>query len=540
MDEPLYKGRKQDESEDTRFFGTYMDYEKLDEDDFSDSDSLISRPSKKDSPVSVEARGTQSKATLNKDICVYMNVGAWTGGQSTFGLVSGPEVALCCLHPGKPPVPPRHGGQIRIPKQEPGFDLLDPKGRIATFLTGAAQYHHAPRTPQVLAYYRCPYDFELISKDSLYLFFPDMHINLYKGLPCDAFIKRDGSNQKVSQAPDLAAMLKYVEWCLSNPFLETKVFHLGDLYEVCHTQAILNRAYHQYAKELKKGSTPNPANFRGVTTAYGAIELWSRRKSMKWKVPWKQDDPIRVYLSKCKLDILDRTGIESAIEGLYAADGMTPQLWNILKQNFIRGNHDMAPPHPYLVDVFQNSISETDAMKKAVEDGKKQKWVVCDDPQIQNPVYGGGTQYVHWEHGHAYDPSNNIQTFFRMDVRSRNVFKTKFIEDFGLPGGWLSTQEYLIDAFNAEAKGQAAKDPGLWASANRKVTKKVTKKAKDYLGDSVLETYALWRAFRIFDQMPDVKLVVMGHTHVPHLEDFSETKNQKQSEAYSMLEELDM
>ena len=491
-------------------------------------------------PATSEVRGSKARTKINLRIALYMNVGAWTGGMSTFGLVSRGEVALCSWLPFVPVPAQKHedpGEVWRNKDSDSGHSRVESGAPIHSFLTGAHSFDHQ-NDPVVLASYTAGSSFTFLSNpNELKLFLPDMHMNVFRELPIDGFT-RPTDNGPVSMVGHLAKMLAYVDAFRQTSAVTLSVYHLGDLYDTWHAQNVFYTAYkHSYT--MNPQQKPKTANLRlrkagGFllnTTPFGALETLFDKLDLKPRLPYDKTDSRGRWLDQ-PLDFLDLSAIEQRIEDIHSGHKeLTPAMWAILKQNYIRGNHDMRRDHPFLQDVLKNGMTHDEARKERIRvDRTKYKkypmgWLVFDDPDTdfkneEYQEYGGGTPdgKIRWEHGHAFDPYNHLQSYQRMDERKRPLrSKHKFVEDAGLPGGWEATREFVNTIFMA-----AYKEGNLIDWSKRKFHK-TKKKVGGVLGDKVLEWFAKDRAERIFHNHEEVRLVVLGHTHVPDLHDFTKT-----------------
>lgn len=432
-------------------------------------------------------------------IQIYMNVGAWTGGQSTFGLVSGQEVALMSWLPN-PPNP----GKCEQVSRDPDLGELKPDGLIRHFVNQAQAW--AKQNLAGTDTSRClplaslralavPDDFHFVPADQLHLFLPDMHINLYKGYSCDGFCKEE-NGQRVSLEADLAEFLRCIETSSPQPILH----HLGDLYEVWHTQIIYDQAYTALEEDIAlleltalKGG--NLADWMQQATPLDALTVLSRSLDVQ-VTPWLQN---QVGLDQ-PLDFLNQSAIEERIRQAY------PKLnWSLLTSNQMRGNHDMLEENRYLQYRFQNGPEPTGG-----------DWPRHDD-QTLDKGYGDQLEHTWFEHGHAFDPYNHALGAFRID---RLPVDLGFTKSPPLYGGFKSTEEFIQTLLKAT-------DSDI---------QRVGMNAMALVGDLWLEIFSYERAEVIFAaKSNEINLVVLGHTHVPHLEDFAVVQPRRKKLSITVL-----
>lgn len=569
--------------------------------------------------VAPTALRSDGKAVLNERIQVYMNIGAWTGGQSTFGLVSGRHVALCSWM-RQPTAGGCAGKGIFKSADREAEALKEPGGGsepnlIRTFLQGLRTADGVIYKDRgfVIYYHRSRLLDAFVDGKTLFVFLPDMHINLFRMLAINAFAPGG------KWATELNSLLNYVRrFSKKNGATRVRVVHLGDLYELFHVQGLLDACFRQEIRELRKESDVRAisadsvkdsdydddgrpkklftrhmdkrAYHAGKVTEFlrkyedkrkkyrdgegikidEALKILSRIDGLRWDEKHRRKDIAQLQCVRrgTKIAVSNLDKIEKAIQEEY------PELkdnWDILTgtcvddnltSEYLRGNHDLREANRYVDGVYNKKqfveYAERQCMKpnrkgqmstsewKKPWGPTKSEWARMDDELIDEPSpeetkpgthdwrrYASRSGHMWYEHGHAWDPFNNKLVSDRFDTHGRKS------AELGkkLPGGWKVVQDYIIRVLNVDAgpsnvplvmllfppftilgivgqlalEGEHAKDEGM-------------KKLETWIGDKQLETYSGWRMKGIFHErgkrngtvMP-IRLVVMGHTHVPYM-----------------------
>lgn len=483
-------------------------------------DRLLQKEDKPDvRPVTLQAVGAPASSRLDSTPRFYMNIGSWTNGQTTFGLVSGNEAALCCWLP--------HGD--RKQQFDSSDDLINeekllPDGDIHRFIKAARTYQTdrgAVSGAKVLAAFKLKYGY-FVMGSRLLVFFPDMHLTLFKGHPCDAFVReyvevtrgQESVERPVSLEDDLADMLSFLKHHGKQRGVTRIVtFHLGDLFEVCHTQAILDLALRQLLenKEVER----DWLNLRDkLTDLYNP--KWALQKfGEKFHKEFKLWGDVNIVDGDRRLDPWDWRAIEDRIRAQF------PKLdWSLLCGlgdeksavsfgEYLRGNHDMDKDHDYL-KLYHDSGKRKDSQRTG---DKKVDWKNRDDLEVGDQDYTGTIvnhrqvvtdQRVRWEHGHAFDPYNHRTSFFSM-THFKGIKKVK-----KLYGGWRNTRDFIQKFFKNPGKG------GGWMV--------------DMANRFGLQVYARNRAKAIFKQHPRTTLVILGHTHIAEMRDYSDGHLEEEAE----------
>lgn len=503
------------------------------------------------------AHGQSNNNNLNTDVQCYMNVGAWTGGRTDVGIVSADEVALCSWRPTPDAGTHKYRG-VRAKNQLDQNDrwTFAQTGMVANFINAAAT---ASPGFQVLGGYVSPGGFKFTNANEALVFLPDSHLNLFREFACDSFAKKvhtGGGYFKQSLVPDLVAFLNFYQLWKAGACPAAKLIHVGDRVDIWHTQAICLEAHSylhltllaNWEKEHGKGSTTKIPYYHDATLtvldrkqaeADIAANLGAKKGITKCEVTlsdWPNNvdvfDAMALFAEKNKLkdfrlsnslkgrrvDYTSYQSIEAAIEAVYPE--MTPALWGLFDVK-VRGNHDMDLDHPYMHDRYKYPLDKKYlSFNPNCQDGRG--WWPDHDEEDPSSTghYGnviGRNNCIWFEHGHVFDYYNHRKTFFREDIRAPEP-DLKFRPAGPLPGGFMSTVGFVKDAFVWEMSQEAT----------YKHTGKMFYVASGIVGDKVLEQYSYHRARRIFDKHAKgqngesaVHLVVMGHTHVPHIEDFA-------------------
>jgi len=491
---------------------------------------------------SVHGKATQN--TFNQAVQCYVNVGAWTGGRTDICVVSGSEVALCSWN--APPDADKHkvrGDRAKYAKDKPKFS---PSGKVTDFIQSAGG---ANKWFTLLGGYIAPGGFKFTADTEAIIFLPDSHMNMFRESYCDAFCKpqRTALSGKASMVTDLLAFLNFYQGWKGSNCPGAKLVHLGDRVDIWHVQAVcldahryLQELVDQYEKEHGKGTNPNipvyhDANYyvvdrKKVKPSDRAI-VTRQIKPSNWPKQVDVFDALALFIEKNNLlkrvrpdgslkgvvvDYSDYQSVEAAIQGRYPE--ITSGHWQLFDK-LVRGNHDMDLNHPYLADRYKYPLDKP-YLKSA---GKPADpwWDDWDDttPKSTSP-YGnviGTNDCIWYEHGHAFDPYNHRGVFHREDKRAPEP-DLKMRVAPPIQGGFMSTLGFVRDAFTWEGvTGKSKANPGS-----------LFYKASGIAGDVGLEFYAYHRTRKIFDKHGKgkngekmVNLVVMGHTHVPHIEDFA-------------------
>lgn len=537
-----------------------------------------------------EGFGSAADNEVDSRVMVYLNPGAWTGGRTGFGLVGREYVIACSLlaWPEKPK--PRLWGKGLTKTQSGAAEFiahLVRKNQIdwdnpAHKFIGQAKDSFPDL--EILAYYRAPGRFRFANDDQLLIFLPDMHMNLYREMPIDAFVTRDAHKQRSSVIHLLLPFLDFIrQFKQQNPSFTVDVIQLGDLVDVWHTQNVFLKAHrflYEYAQDYKKKHGVEPREFQFHYTRENelwdqpqhntltetvrladwpaqanAFHAWAlyilahdfhnhtrkKRGYHRLPLPWK--------LRNVALDYTDRLAIEQKIrDGYPEMTGGGVDRWPLLLTNWVRGNHDMDEAHPYfaggtargLIEGFRDRhqypveyyYGATDirrthdaywTSKPELKDRPRPAWDRYDDRNVTLAAYtGDGYGYVTgrngciwYEHGHAFDPFNHRRVWWREDSKNaERDAKFHAMTPHFLAGGFPVTGKYIRELLEYTIH------QGGWLF-----------EFGDKLGDLGLEWYAYDRVEKIFEKYSrrppgkgqgPIHLVVMGHTHVLHLEDSSD------------------
>jgi hypothetical protein len=559
-------------------------------------------------PVNRQAPGKDINNVIKNDVRVYLNVGAWGGGpkgpgRTDFAMVCGGEIALCSWMEA-----PDSSQQVRGPaaKRTPKRDFF--KSKIGEFLDQAP----AERS-YILAGHRAPGGFEFVPKGELIIFLPDMHMQLFKGLPCDGFRDKSGEN---SLAGALAEFLEFAEGKAN------KIVQMGDMYEVWEAQVIFFDYWRSLHNSDKTEFSPSEALtgfLRQTPLKWNTIKQRGKKErhsdddvsrgqarvicvrgrikvtasSRVWwesgdaqasktlgpgeeirpvfdriddsldqdnvitiealeddsKYEWGMGnsslkdnllkflkkhgrslddvpmgaggDPLEYRDSKWEghrdqaLDFWDNDTVEEAIRNRYddKLKGYLEQFKEDAGSKFVRlrGNHDTNTPNEFLDECKKDrTLAQKDEWKSWPDRGPQAEWPSDDDLELDagNGYYLqlGKNDTIWIEHGHASDPFNHNKGFFRPD---NYPWATSIPDPLPLgglpvvikavPGGWHGCAENVKWEFNGTSNWEDAK---IMAAE---------------LG---LEDFSLHRAKIVFDEKKDVRLIIMGHTHQPHLESY--------------------
>lgn len=490
--------------------------------------------------------GKNTPNTFNQAVQCYVNVGAWTGGRTDLCIVSGSEVALCSWN--APPDPKKH--KVRGVRAKDQNDKDKPKfsssGKVTDFIQSATATN---KGFTLLGGYVAPGGFKFTADSEAIIFLPDSHMNMFRESYCDAFCKPQPSavSGKASMAADMLALLKFYRNWKNSSCPGAKLIHLGDRVDIWHVQAVCLDA-HRYLQELvEQGEKEHgKGSVLSIPVFHDANYFVVERKKVKTGdrgivkrdiVPssWPKNvdvfDALALFVEKNNLikrvrldgslkgvvvDYSDYQSVEAAIQSRYPE--ITSAEWQLFDK-LVRGNHDMDLNHPYLGDRYKYPLDKP--YLKSSGKPADPWWDDWDDvtPGSTSP-YGnviGNNDCIWYEHGHAFDPYNHRKVFHREDKRAPEPdLKMRLAPP--IQAGFMSTLKFVRDAFTWEGtKGAKQALPG-----------NVYYKGSGIAGDVGLEFYAYHRTRKVFDKHGKgkngekaVNLVVMGHTHVPHIEDFA-------------------
>lgn len=524
------------------------------------------------------ANGNQAGNAANVQIQSYLNPGAWTGGRTGFGLVSGREVYACSLEPHpdgaaarvrgeqvesiRGPVADLRGSLIRTNK----LDRTKPAQRF--LMDGDAQFPGL----YVFGRYEADAGFAgFTAANDLLVFVPDMHMNLFRQMPIDSFSRTNAQfpGRRDSQVAQMVTFLDFIDNFAQNTGHQVTVIQLGDLVDVWHAQSVFLQAHnflHRKAQEyqtahgaamttfdyyynqnnmlLFEQQTPG-AQLRTVTLANwpanaNAFDAWALMclannfHRLPHTKPTNRPMPLPMHLLNVAINYTQRTAIENTIMSNAVYPEMTNgrNRWAQLSANWIRGNHDMDSDHPFVgggaiqggwngaTDRYQFKLSDDYWTVHPVQQDRG-KWNLRDD-KLCTLLANGPTGYgsvtglqdcVWYEHGHAFDSYNHRRTWYREDKRPvKKDLRVRYMRP-AIVGGFMCTLNFVIDACKYYIeRGGAFFELSEW------------------LGDLGLEFYSYDRSHRIFTRygaaapnggQGPIHLVVLGHTHVPHLEDYA-------------------
>lgn len=272
-------------------------------------------------------------------------------------------------------------------------------------------------------------------------------------------------------------------------------------------------------KEFKKLKTVLSVDLKGTCPSWhhstvpkdeSYKEFWVITKKLKESVclkPEKQGEP---------LHFLNHSDVEERIRQQY------PIIEDLLKSfsekkgtTFLRGNHDCDKDNLYLQLKFGSSkeLTATELRSKMTVKGK----APLDDEAVglgtETSLCCGFQGRICIEHGDAWDYQNNDQNYFRFSV--------------GTP--WSGDHKGDAIDWLGEKVATAAGDDGgyhmprgSYNDAQLENPGSTLLRFKSWLGDFGLDPPANARAQAIFlstnDKAKKVRLVVMGHTHIPKLE----------------------
>jgi hypothetical protein len=493
--------------------------------------------------VAKQAQGSNAVNTVDTNIQAYLNPGAWTRGRTDFALVSGSDIVIYSLAP-----PPNDTRRVRGTNAYAEEQIKDtPAFRLVLALKDGP-------FPNIYFQggYKPPTDFLFTEPDELILFVPDMHINLFRGTAIDGFVTapRPGKLAE-SNISILAAFLDAISTFREKYAgrYKLQVIQMGDLMDVWIAQGVFLMAA-RYLEEKKEAARknnepldrisycyneitgemyhsagqskfPNYERTRTVTFAdwpkqANAFDAWmlclfylkaekEAKKEDLW--PFLPHQSVVDRLLKTSLDYSVLEQVEESIMKMYAEE-MKESQWNLLLSNRIRGNHDMKGDSSWLRDRHTHDLSDlTYSVKQAWNLPPWQRW---DDEKVEGKGYNrriGKDQCIWYEHGHSFDPYNHREVWYREDRKPLDS-ERKLLEP-PLQGGFQSTLGTISDKVAA-----------IFSLATQKKMETF-----DYAGDIGLEYYCYNRQARVFLKYaksgPPVHLVVLAHTHVPHVEDWA-------------------
>ena len=485
---------------------------------------------------------------------VYVNVGCWNNGRTDFALVHEDEVVLCSWMNFLGD----RERKIVIDKTAKYDDINEVEinsEKIKAILNDSkAQKKPYWAKPTILAYTSLPSchrreDKKLLFTDvgdDVYVFIGDLHLNLFLETPLDAFtvstpqLKSRGLEPKAkgfrhSLDPYFSAFIDYLKDVKGVP--TDHIIQCGDCYEVWHTQLIFDQAYdfickHDdddeimvYSKAKKTVRIEKSSGERWEMPDYqlsGEPPHLGKAAFNKWLgcngwTEWHEKATIEKALLLALNETLDEkayfaswidwwgrnrgsynrqlrfhqvTEVEKAIRDFHP---LLNNIWKKLK--IIQGNHDTRAENVYFSLRY---------LKKRNDEALSTGWVEIDRAQRELPYKTGLDESIVYEHGNRFDEFNNDQNYYRQKVNIfSNIFKGNFsgnILPWNWDAGFAKTGDYIANIMQGSILTRSFKD---WVAGGPLV--KYARSLKNDLYEEDNESHR-------------IRLVVLGHTHVPELE----------------------
>jgi len=466
--------------------------------------------------------------TANPHVKVYMNIGSWTGNLTTFGLVCDNQIALCSWKPADCNQYVYWNKLTDRRTNGVGDCLRRGPTRIENKLR--AMLHPSI---VILASYRAPGEpgeFSFTEPGETILFLPDCHIPLFRGSIHDKFIYESEKKGRCSLAGPLKDLL---DWAASN---KMRVIQLGDLYEVWDAQAVYLDCVDKLRLETPSGLKKYVPGllYDAYCDRWGVIDkTWRSQVSLQC-YPAPENHP----------SAIDFVSEDALIEAIKQQYGELTNYWTVLdSKDYIRGNHD-CEQNRFLYRYYLNrrqweSLSVFDRKVATVD------WVDLDDQLVSRSEYHrcvGQNDCIRYEHGHAFDPYNNFQTWKRHEERPRGFWDGSEVAATKLwrnSGGFQSTREYLATKVQVHGARDSLKGIEYVKQVMLDLPRADYLDGQDWIGNKALEVFAYHRVRTIWAPSKNglktkekdddcnkckgeyINLIVMGHTHVPHLEDYT-------------------
>jgi hypothetical protein len=523
--------------------------------------------------VAREMLGTTTSNTIDHAIQAYLNPGAWTRGRTDFALVNGSNVFIYSLK--KPPNETRRIRGLCTYSDEVYDQTL---GSQFIFALRASGYF--PKLT-FLGRYKPPLPkFNFTSPDKLLVLIPDLHVNLFRQTVIDGFVEGP-LNLPKSQAQTMATFLKVIDEFKKGK--DVKVYQLGDLMDIWIAQGVFVMAHRFLQEQVEKGLLKEFEYFyspltREIGTTFKPglksrkvlLSDWPHKangfdawilcclkngvdKAIVGKSIWPN---LPTTLLNVTVDYTNRQDVENKTREQYPE--ISDKYWQLLTSNWVRGNHDMDSEHPWLKDRYKFSLDDDyAALHPNINPPEWKRWDDEEVTLLSKRGYGildGKDDCIWLEHGHSFDPYNHRVVWYREETKPiEDDIAIHFAEPNFLSGGFKTTWgtidskvkgEMEMGSLSGSVKSEIEMEimgdkVGGMVEMPSGLTSDVVE-TKDYFGDYGLEFYSYNRTCKIFEKHgkggSPINLVILAHTHVPHLEDYGDFKRRPwQMRTYDFL-----
>lgn len=357
----------------------------------------------------------------------------------------------------------------------------------------------------------------LTSPDKPLIILPDLHLPLYKGTVLDRFRykKRDNSDELVSLEIELKFLLHFAK---KHDFTTVQA---GDMYEVWESeillreqliglfllrQKLLNSNSAEWYGEVHKQLNNILAEGKFLPDPKLDFDYVGRIEELK-----KEDSPLRKILSHSSKEGIEFSKTDSILNGIRKQyDEHLFKGKDKLCDLEVRGNHDNRLKNDFWLQFGEGDKDVLGVSQIEVEDFRKRAMVptvAAETGHVPTHIITGEENSISIEHGHIYDWHNADALWVKDALNDRNWE----LND----RNWL--EGFKVVVFKAAGKLLAIipRFPnGIRLRSIQELAIKAGGEISDW-GEFEMRYPEFKRTDQIFMGIPTVRLVIMGHTHMP-------------------------